>query len=263
MIKNIFSYRKLIWDFVLRDFRSRYAGSSMGIFWNIAQPVIMILIYSLVFSKIMKTRLPASTSGVAYNYAIYLCSGLLAWIAFAESIQRSTTVFLENANLIKKIFFPTEILNAYIVVSSFLNLMISLGVFFLFLIAIGYPLTLLSLISIGIAVFQQLFAFGVGLILSCLTVFFRDISPITSVFTQFWFWCTPIVYVKEILPAEFIPILKFNPMFYFITSYQNLILFNKLPDKYCFICIVFIPVFSLLIGYVIFRALKEEIPDQV
>lgn len=261
MLRNIYLHKESIKNLIVREFRARYIGSMLGFCWNVLQPLFLILIYTIVFSKIMGMRLNIVTR--SYGYSVYLCAGLLAWTGFAELLSRSSVVYLENANLIKRIAFPSEIFNISILVTSYINLLINFGLFFIVIIILGYPISFSSLLIFIFLILQQLFVFGIGWALSVLNVFFRDIAQLIAIVIPLWFWVTPIVYVKNIIPAKWSFFLTLNPMYYFVDTYQNLFLKGQLPDGSTVGLLFLFPVITCLIGYFVFHKLRYGIPDNL
>jgi lipopolysaccharide transport system permease protein len=269
MIGSVVAHRDLIRDFVVKDMRGRFAGSTLGMFWSVVQPLVMIGIFVVVFSRIMGAKLGARVSpGV--EYSVYLCAGLFPWAMFAEHFYRSTNIFLENANLIKKVAFPKEILNVSVAITSLINFLISFTLFILFLAFLQLLTPYRSalalphlLIFYGVIMLQQLFGFGLGLIFSALNVFFRDIAQFVNVITQLWFWFTPIVYREELLPAGFAPLLRLNPMYYFIKIYHSIFVDQHYPTVRYVVAAGVIAVVTCAAGYLVFRALSDEIPDEI
>lgn len=233
----------------------------MGRFWSILNPLIMILIYTLVFSKIMGARLPGTSD--ALGYSMYLCAGLLPWISFLEVLQRSATVFLEYGNLIKKVAFPREVLIGFVVLSSTVHLVISLGLFTGFLIITAhFPSPFYGVLPLLI-VLQQVFALGLGLALSVLNVYFRDIAQLIGVVLQFWFWLTPIVYLRTVMPERLSFILKGNPMYYLVSMYQDIISYHRMPDLRSLGIFLGIALSTVAVGSLIFRQLDDELVDEL
>ena len=260
-LKDFSSNRDLLWNFVIRDFKSRYAGSLLGIFWNVIHPLTSIIIYVVVFSRFMGARLPGTSD--VYAYGIYLCAGLLPWNAFAEVISRSTTVFMDQAHLLKKVNIPKKLLGGSIVVSSFINFLIGYSIFLIFLLLTGHRLGWTGLVLIGLLALQFVFSFGLGLILSTLNVFFRDVSQLVGVVLQFWFWLTPIIYLEEILPQIARSLLYFNPMYYFVRGYQVVVLYDVLPPVWLVGTASALAVAALAGGSMVFFRFRDEIVDEV
>lgn len=259
MIVGLLKHRKFIWKNALSDLRNRYAGSMLGILWNLFNPLAQILVYTFVFSKIMVARLPASTSH--YAFAIYLCSGLLPWISFSETILRGTNSLLENSTYLKKLPIPEQIFVAQVTVSSSLSLGISMILLFLVnallggftnINWLGLPLVLL--------LFQGL-AYGLALALSCLNVFFRDTGQLVSILMQIWMWVTPIVYVKDILPVPFQKVLWINPLYVYVESFHRIVVFGKWPMLEQWAAMVGITTISIFIGGLLLHKLHMEIRD--
>lgn len=249
----------MIWDMVKRDFRNKYAGSVFGLLWNLLMPIAYIIIYTTVFSQLMAAKLPGMTTG-KFDYSVYLSSGILAWTIFNTTITRFQNVFIENSNIVKKIYFPKSILVFSLTVSSIIELVINYSLLFLVLLGIGYDLHFSYIAVFIIIILQQIFCTGIGLILSVLNVHFRDLNQITSIIIQVWFWLTPIVYVLDILPDGLKKTMSFNPLYYFIESYQTLILQGGIVN---FTNIFLISIFTFLFGWIVYKRMINEISDLI
>ena len=260
-IYDMVGHRDLLLNFVVRDLKSRYAGSLMGIVWNVIHPLAMIIIYTLIFTRIMRAKLPGMTD--VYSYSIYLVAGLLPWNAFAEVLSRSTTVFLDQAWLLKKISFPKKLLGGSIALSSFVNFLIGFSIFILFLLLTGHRLGRAYLALPILLILQFTFAFGLGLILSALNVFLRDISQLVGIGLQLWFWLTPIVYLENMLPDGLRSLFQLNPMYHFVRGYHSVILDSAFPSWSVLGITSMVSLISLTVGSAIFFRLKDEIVDEV
>ena len=210
MLGALWAYRGFIVGSVMREFQSKYRNSLLGAAWTVINPLAMIIVYTVIFSQIMKAKLPGVDTTFAYS--IYLCAGILTWGLFAEIVGRAQNTFLENANLLKKLSFPRLCLPVTVVANAGLNFAIIFGLFSAFLVLSGnFPgwpyLALLPLLAILVA-----FAIGLGITLGVLNVFFRDVGQFFGIFLQFWFWLTPIVYPVSILPERLQPYMNLNPM---------------------------------------------------
>lgn len=218
-LQAVWAFRGFIAASVRREYQLRYRSTLLGFAWNLLQPLTMILIYTLVFSQLMRARLEGSNSPFAYG--IHLCAGIFTWNLFAEIIQRSQSMFLDNANLLKKQRFPRLAVPLIVVVAALLNFSVVLALFLGFLTISGnFPgvglWTLLPLLAI-----QILFSTGVGLTLGVLNVFFRDVGQLSGLALQLWFWATPIVYPASILPDWLLPWMQLNPMYHLMQAYQT------------------------------------------
>lgn len=222
-------YRRFILASVVREFRARYARSSLGALWLVLAPFAMILIYTLVFSNLMQARLPGS-SQQAFSYSIYLCAGLLPWHWFSELVSRNTGLFLDHAGLIKKHSFPRLALPIINFMASGLNFALAMGVFMIFLLVLGNWPGWSLLWMIPLLLLQAVFASSLGLALGLLNVFFRDVGQAMGIVLQFWFWLTPIIYPLTALPERIRRFIEWNPMTPLIQAYQGIFLGQGQPD---------------------------------
>lgn len=218
----------VVWQLARKDLLDRYAGSMLGGLWAFIQPLLNMLVFILVFSQIMRARLPEATG--SHSYSIYLIAGLLGWIAFSSTLARATTMFLDQAALIGKVRVGLEVFPLAILVSDSVIYVISFGLFFMFLLLVRHPIGGWILVLPLVFVLQQAFAAGLGLVLGTLSVFLRDIKEGVGVALQLWFWLTPIVYVANILPERAAALLWLNPMFPVIDAYHRIVLFDRAPN---------------------------------
>ncbi len=260
-VRIFWMYRSFIWRSALSDLQYRYAGSAIGVFWNVLIPLAQILIFTAVFSQIIEVRLPRA--GTTNAFAIYLCSGLLPWLGFSECVSRGTQSFLENATYLKKLPIPEQIFVAQNAVGATLSLGVSMSLLLLLTIVLKGEITWAWLVVPPVILLFQSLGFGLGLMLGTLNVFFRDIGQGLGIILQMWMWLTPIVYVKEILPALFQSLLVCNPAFPFIDSLQGIIVRGLWPDQWHWSLMTFWALTAPLAGYMILRKLKPEIRDVI
>jgi lipopolysaccharide transport system permease protein len=259
MIISIWKYRKFIWKSAARDLWYRYAGSSMGFLWNVINPLFQIAIYTIVFSQLMVIRIPNLPSG--FGFAIYLCAGLIPWFGFSETVSRCTNSFVENAGYLRKLAIPEQVFVAQNAGSSFFSLMIGMTLLVVVCALLGhYPAW--SWLSLPvILILLQGFGFGLGLFLGVLNAFFRDISQAVGLFLQLWFWATPIVYTKNILPAGLQDWLFLNPAYPFIHSLQTVIVDQAWPADSAWVGMFCLSLVFPVLGYLVLRKLRPELRD--
>ncbi|MFI0471729.1 ABC transporter permease [Halomonas sp. HMF6819] len=259
LLHGTWSYRQFIIDSIRNDFANRFARSRWGFVWMVAQPLAMVLVYALILSEILAARLPGIEN--QYAYAIYLSAGFLVWTLFFELLTRTLTLFIDNANLIKKMRFPRIALPLIVVGTGIINngilFVAILGVFA----ALGhlggsellwiFPMTLLT----------ALLALGFGLILGVLNVFIRDVGQFVTIVLQFWFWLTPIVYPLVIVPEEYRYLLQYNPLFPIVNAYQNILVYGQSPDLATLIPIALLAIGLLVVGLLLFRKASPEMTD--
>lgn len=246
---------------VARDFRAAYINSLFGSFWAFLYPLAQILVYTIIFSQVMQTKLPGIEDTLGYS--IYLVSGLLGWIFFSEVLTRMQNVFLNHANLLKKATFPRSSLPIYVLLSSSIYFIIFFLIFIIFLLIIGRTPNITIISMIPLLVIQQCFAIGLGVFLATLNVFFRDIGHVMNIGIQFWFWLTPIVYPSSIIPDRYDWIMDINPMTWIIQSYQSIFLYGNWPQWNHGIYIITLAVVTIILGYLTFVKLDNEMVDEL
>jgi lipopolysaccharide transport system permease protein len=212
----------------MRNFQAHYSSSVLGISWAVLNPLAMIVIYTLVFSKMMKNHLDGVQS--PFSYSIFLMAGILPWGLFADILVRSPSLFIDNANLIKKVSLPKLCFPLISLGNSLLNFAIIYSLFLTVLVIIGGFPNWIFLAVAPVIFLQIILAFGISILLAVLNVFFRDVGQLTSVFVQFWFWLTPIVYSFQVIPERLHFIWKCNPMLSIIIAYQDIFVGHKMPD---------------------------------
>jgi lipopolysaccharide transport system permease protein len=227
-VKAIWAYRGFILGSVKREFQSKYRNSLLGASWSVINPLAMIVVYTVIFSQIMRAKLPGVDSTFAYG--IYLCAGVLPWGFFAEITGRAQNTFLENANLLKKLSFPRLCLPVVVVTNASVNFAIIFGLFTLFLLVSGNFPGVAYLAVLPLLAILSAFAIGLGITLGVLNVFFRDVGQFFGVFVQFWFWLTPIVYVVNILPAGVQDLIGYNPMAPLVAGFQGVLVSGRWPQ---------------------------------
>lgn len=261
MLRSIWSYRGFISGSVKREFQSRYRNSLLGAAWTVLNPLAMIVVYTVIFSQVMKAKLPGVDT--SYAYSIYLCAGILTWGLFAEIVSRAQNVFIEHANLIKKISFPRICLPIIVVLNAGVNFAIIFTLFVLFLLFSG---TFPGVVFLGIfpvLAIQAMFAIGLGISVGVLNVFFRDVGQFFAVLLQFWFWFTPVVYPADILPEAVKPYVGLNPMAPLIAAYQDVLVHGRWPHWSSLMVPAALALLLCAFGMRLFRKRVGEIVDEL
>ncbi|MBU6958254.1 ABC transporter permease [Pseudomonas sp. CVAP len=261
LYRSLWSYRGFILGSVKREFQARYRNSLFGALWTVLNPLSMIVVYTVIFSHIMRARLPGVDDGLAYS--IYLCAGLLTWGFFSEITLRSQGMFLENANLLKKISFPHICLPVIVLFNAGINFAIIMALFLGFLLISGRLPGMALLALLPLVALQILFCAGLGMILGVLNVFFRDVGQLFAICLQFWFWLTPIVYPLAILPQPIQRLLELNPLTALMTSYQNVFLYGQWPVWSSLLPMLVITLLLCAIGLRLFRQRVGEMVDEL
>lgn len=261
MLRTIWGYRGFISGSVKREFQSRYRNSLLGAAWTVLNPLAMIIVYTVIFSQVMRAKLPGVDNNFAYS--IYLCAGVLTWGLFSEILSRAQNVFLENANLIKKISFPRICLPVIVVLNAGINFGIIFSLFVLFLIFSGTFPGIVFVAMFPVLLIQIIFSIGLGIIVGVLNVFFRDVGQLFGVLLQFWFWFTPVVYPASILPPAIRPYLDLNPMVPIIGAYQDILVRAVWPNWESLIPSAVLAVVLAFLGMRLFRRRVGEIVDEL
>ena len=262
MFAALWTYRHFIFSSIKRDFESRYRASLLGAFWIVAQPLTMIVIYTVVFGELMQAGLPGYEQ-TPFAFSIYLCAGIIFWGLHAEILSRMTTVFVDHANLIKKTAFPRVCLPAIVAGTALVNLAVILSLFFGFLLWINSWPGLVVLAVVPILFLQMMLSMGLGLLLGTLHVFFRDVGQFVSILLQFWFWLTPIVYPLQIVPERFAAWLALNPMQPLMAAYQDIFLARAAPDYSSLHATLWLAIVLLLLGAWLFLRHAHELVDEL
>jgi lipopolysaccharide transport system permease protein len=261
MLRGLWAYRGFVLGSVKREFQVKYTNAMLGALWSLLSPLAMIVVYTVIFSEVMHSRLPGASSKFAYS--IYLCAGVLTWGLFSEIVMRGQNMFLEQANLIKKISFPRICLPLIVVLNALVNFGIIFGLFLVFLVASGSFPGFVFFAIVPVLVIQVLLAIGLGMITGVLNVFFRDVGQFVTIAMQFWFWFTPVVYPATILPPQVREALGWNPMARVIQAYQSVLVEGVAPDWRALLPVFVLALLLCAAGMRLFRRRAGEMVDEL
>jgi lipopolysaccharide transport system permease protein len=258
LIINLYRHRSYIWRTALSDVRTRYAGSGLGPFWNILQPLSMILIFTVVFSTIMTRDM---VGGV--HYTVYLCSALLPWVAFGDCLTRGTQSFVQNAIYLRKLPIPEQVFVAQTAVATAISLSISFSLLVVLSIALGhYPSWHWLVLPLPLALFIGM-AFGIGMMLGTINAFIRDVAQTVPILLQIGFWSYPIVYHQAFLPQAVQRVLPYNPVYPFLNSIRSLFIDRTVPDPAVWAQMFLWTALAGALGYLVLRRLRPELRDVI
>ncbi|MDY0072437.1 MAG: ABC transporter permease [Thauera sp.] len=250
----------LLWSFTRQELVDRYAGSALGFGWAFIQPLVTLFIFVVIFGQIMSARLPAVNN--VYGYSAYLISGMLPWLAFAGTLGRSSTVFVDKAGMLSKVKLSLPTLPVFIVLAESITFVIGFLLFQLFLLFTDINPKPAVLVLPWVFVLQQMLALGLGLIFAVLNVFLRDVREFVSVLVQLWFWLTPIVWAPQAVPAGLLDVLAvLNPMLPITNAYHAMFIPGMEID-YGKLQLTTL-VTSLIVGlaYILVRRLERDVRD--
>ena len=218
MFSSLYRSRHLLWELVARDIRSRYTGSLLGLFWSVLNPLLQLVLYTIVFSVFLGDKL-GQKPGTATFAALLFCA-LLPWSAIQESATRSARAFMDQANLVKKARFPLETIPLSLACSALIHQLIA-TIAFSAILAVAGTLNWRTLPAmIPLLILEGVFMYGLALIFSTVNVFFKDIAHVIGVFFMFLFWLTPIVYPKDAVPDEYLWLLNLNPLTHIVEAFR-------------------------------------------
>ncbi|NEX21825.1 ABC transporter permease [Thiorhodococcus mannitoliphagus] len=261
MLRELWAYRGFVLASVHRELRARYMGSQFGLAWAVIHPFALILLYTLVFSNLMRPTLAGHDQPIAYS--IYLCAGLLTWTFFSELLGRSVGIFVNNANLLKKVSFPKLTLPLISIFSSLLHYCIIMALFLTFLMLIAKFPGWVTLAALPVIIILVAFTIGLGILAGTINVFYRDIEQFTVLILQFWFWFTPIVYVRAILPEWLSDLLGWNPVLPIVAAMQAIFLDHRAPEWSTLLYPATLAMLLLGLGFLVYLRLAGEIVDEL
>jgi len=243
--------------FLKKDIKTKYAGSGLGLLWAFLLPLFQVLLFWFVFSLILKAR-PYGSLQIPYIY--FLLSSFFFWLAFSEGLARSTSVIVENSEIVKKVSFPYVILPLTVTLSSYIHNLIGFVIFIIFYVSTtGFHPVFFLIIPVLLS--QIAFSTGLGMIFSSLVPYFRDLTQVVGYILQGMFFLSPIMYSIDSLPQKFRPVISLNPISHFATSYQDILLLRKPPALSDSMIIFFLALLALTVGSLMFRKLKDGFAD--
>ena len=256
IFKDLYQYRELLKTNVRKEIRGKYKGSFLGVLWSFINPLLMVLVYAIVFPLILKSSEP--------NYVIFLIVGIIPWNFFTTVINQGTTTIVNNGNIIKKVYFPREILPISVVTSGLINFFISCIIILIFIIFGGMSLSLVMLLLPLITLIQYILSLGIIFILSAINVYIRDIEYIVNFIVMMLFYPTPILYSSELFAnTAFEWIMNINPMAHIINAYRDIFYYQVLPDFSILAIVGIISFVILIVGYQIFKKLEKRFAEEL
>lgn len=254
IFKKIYNYRELLKTNVRKEIRGRYKNSILGVMWSFLNPLLQLAVYSVIFGALL--------AGGDPTYHIYICVALIPWTYFTTSITQSAFTIIGNGNIIKKVYFPREILPISVVTSGAINFVISTLIILAFVIFSQVGLSWYILLYPFILLIQYILLLGIGFIVSSITVYFRDLEHIIGIVLMAAFYGTPIVYKLEQLPANLQIIMQINPMTHLINAYRDIFYYHQMPNMTALGILLVISIVLLIVGYFIFKKLQKGFAEE-
>ncbi len=249
-LKELYDYREMIFSLVRKDLRGRYKGSVLGFLWTFINPLLQLMVFTLVFSVIMRAGYD--------QYYLFLFVALVPWMFFASSVQDGSTAILREKDMIKKIYFPREVMPIATVTSGFVNMLLTFIVIFIVLIISGKGLNPLALLCLPfVMIVEYILCLGIALIVASLTVYFRDLQYILGILTMAMQYMTPVMYGSEMVPDWALPIFKANPMTPITEMYRQILYYKSVPEMLSLLYVLAIGVVFIVIGFFCFNKLQK------
>lgn len=255
VFKELYNYRELLKTNIKKEIRGKYKGSWLGVLWTFLNPLLMLAVYSFVFPYILRVNVE--------NYTIFMIVALIPWNFFTTAIQMGTGSVVANGNILKKVYFPREIIPISVTTSQLVNFLITCIIMFVFIIFSGVGFSIHLLIFPLLIAIQYIITLALTFILSALTVFVRDIDHFVSVILMLGFYGTPIVYQANMLPLKFQWILKFNPMAQLVEAYRAILYYHQMPDWTMLGIWGIASIILLILGYLIFKKLEKSFVEEL
>jgi lipopolysaccharide transport system permease protein len=254
-LQELYRYRSLIWNLVARELKARYRGSALGFLWSFLNPLLLMSVYALVFAVYLRFGME--------NYVVFLISGLLPWLWFSSSLLAASGSILAGGNLIKKVLFPAEILPLVVVLSNFINFLLSLPILLLFMIFFNRPIGPAMLSLPVVFLIQMVLTVGLAYLFAALCVHYRDIQHVLGNFLTLWFFLTPIIYPLKNIPEQFHFTVNVNPIAPLVLAYQNIFYDSRLPNFGQLSIVAVIAGLTYLMGASVFDRYRGGFAEEV
>ena len=254
LLKELFAYREMIANLVRKDLRGRYKGSVFGFLWTFLNPLLQVLVYSLVFSNILKFGIN--------NFYLFLFVAQVPWIFFSTCISAGAGVIQSEKSLVVKIHFPREVIPIYFVISSFFNMLFCFVIVIPLSLITGVPFNPVAYLCLPVIMAVEfLLALGGCLIVSAINVYFRDLQHIMAIFVMAWYFLTPIIYPMENVPNNMRAILILNPMTPIVTAFRDVLYYGRVPHLLTLLHAFGLGIAFLFIGLLVFGWLKRRFAE--
>lgn len=255
-LKELYNYREMIISLVRKDLRGRYKGSVLGFLWTFINPLLQLIIYTIVFSTIMKAGID--------QYYLFLFVALIPWLFFSTALLGGASCILNQKEMVKKIYFPREVLPISHVTSCFVNMLFCFIVIFVVIFVSGIGINIEALLYLPLVfIIEYILALGFTMFSSAITVYFRDFEHILGIITMAWMYLTPIMYSVDMIPSEYKDIFLLNPMTSIIMAYRDILYYKRVPEIGRLLSIMIVGIVFLIMGSVIFSKLKKHFVEEL
>jgi ABC-2 type transport system permease protein len=248
--QEVWRYRDLIFFLVRRDLTARYKRSVFGIAWTMLNPLGMMIVLSIVFSRVFRIAIE--------DYPAYVLSGLIAWNCFAQASSSAIYALVWGGDLLQRIYIPRSTFAISSIGTGLINLLLSLVPLLLVMVVIGTPLHWTILLSPVAMILLGLFSLGVGLLISTIGIYFFDVVEMYTILLMAWMYLTPIIYTIDLLPVKIQRLLQLNPMVHLVGLFRDLILYGTIPPTREWLITAGFALGTFLIGWLVFTSKSDE-----
>ena len=255
IFKDLYNYRELLKTNVKKEIRGKYKGSWLGVVWTFLNPLLMLAVYAFVFPYILRVNVD--------NYTIFMIVALIPWNFFTTAIQSGTGCVVKDGHILKKVYFPREIIPISITTSQLINFLITCLIMFIFILVSGVGFSKHIILLPVLILIQYIFTLALTFILSALTVFAHDIDHFVSIILTLGFYATPIVYLSSMLPEKFQWAMLANPMAVLVEAYRSILYYHKWPEFNILGVWTIISIILLILGYLIFKKLEKSFVEEL
>lgn len=255
-IKEVYTYREMIFSLIRRDLRGRYKGSVLGFLWTFINPLLQLLVYTMVFSIIMRAGIE--------DYYLFLFVALVPWIFFSTCLTGGASCLLAQKDMVKKIYFPRQVLPIAFVSSQFVNMLLTFLVIFVVLLFSGHSLNVIALLCLPIImVVEYILALGITMIASAVTVYFRDLEYVLGIVSMAWQFLSPVMYSVEQVPENLRWVFNINPMSHVISAYRDILYYGNMPKLSNLVSAFVVGILLLVIGNLVFENLQRHFAEEM
>ena len=255
-LKEIYAYRQMIFSLVRKELRGRYKGSVLGFLWTFINPLLQLMVYTFVFSIVLPNNID--------KFYLYLFVGLVPWLFFSSSMTGGAACIVNQKDMVKKIYFPREVMPISYVASGFVNMLFCFIVIFAVIIVSGVGVNPVALLYLPvIMIVEFIMALGGAMLTSALTVYFRDLEYILGILTMAWMYFTPVVYSMEMVPDWIKPYFNLNPMTPVINAYRDILYYKQVPHLSTLVQGLVLGIIVLIVGSISFRKLQRGFAEEL
>ena len=255
-LKELYAYRQMIFSLVKRDLRGRYKGSALGFLWTFINPLLQLLVYTIVFSVIMKSSIE--------KYYLFLFVALVPWLFFSTCLTGGCNCIFAQQDMVKKIYFPREVLPLSYAISQFINMLLTFIIIFMVILISGIGINIKAFLFLPLIMLVEfILALGITLLSSALTVYFRDLAYILGIISMIWMYLTPIIYSVDQIPNNIVTIFNINPMTPIVLAYRDILYYKSVPELSTLGHALILGIIILLVGCFAFNKLKRHFAEEL